>query len=204
MSTRYKYIAKQGTNMKRTAVLIKLVILITLVNSISSSKAQVSKEEFRLLTYGMPYVEKQNAENVIAKKWGIEFYSVGGCLVTQEVVDSAEKENSVIEPLIVKKYGKDWQDKFYKEVDSEFETEKKVTELIDQLSYIKKRHAEIQKVGNGLHYIMTPVANSTKYSVWVQGWGKWEGKDEWLTYYKLLIDYRRKSVKLLSNKIAKE
>ena len=204
MSTRYKFIAKQLTNMKRTTTLIKLVILTTLINCISSSEAQVSKQQFKLLNYGMPNFEKQHAENVVAHKWGIEFYSVGGCQVTQELADSAEKENSIVEALIVKKYGKDWQEKFYKEVDCEFETEKKVTALIDQLDYIKKRQAEMQKVGNSLDYIMIPVANSTKYNVWVQGWGKWKGTNEWLNYYKLVVDHKTKSIKLLSNKIVKQ
>jgi hypothetical protein len=160
--------------------------------------------KFRLLTYGLPNFEKQNSENVVAQKWRIEFYAVAGCVVTQELEDSVDKHNKTIEPLIEKKYGKNWRDKFYKEVDAEFETEKKVTALIDQLDYIKKRQADMEKEGNGLQYIMTPVANSTKYNVLVQGWGKWKGEDEWMTYYGLLVDYKTRSVKLLSDRIVKE
>jgi hypothetical protein len=182
--------------------LIVLGILLQMNNCFAQTKT--INQKLRLLVYGLPDFKRQNAENVTAQKWGIEFYSVAGCLVTKELVDSVEKHNNTVKPLIIKKYGKDWSDKFDKEVDVEFQTEKKVTALIDQLNYIKKRQAEMEKEGNGLHYIMTPVANSTKYNASIQGWGKWNGQDEWVTYYKLLVDYKAKSVKLLSDKIIKE
>lgn len=162
------------------------------------------KSKFRLLTYGLPNFEKENSKNVIAEKWGIEFYAVAGCIITQELSDSVKQHNMTVERLIVKKHGKNWRDKFYKEVDAEFETEKKVTTFIDKLDYIKRKQADMEKEGNGLHYMMTPVANTTQYNVWVQGWGKWKGQDEWITYYKPLVDYKTKSIKLLSDKMLKE
>ncbi len=191
--------------MQKATTYIILIILATLTQVTSCfSQGQTTKPKFRLLTYGLPNFTKQNSENVVAQKWGIEFCAVAGCVVTQKLEDSVVRHNKSVEPQIEKKYGKNWRDKFYKEVDTEFETEKKVTAMIDLLDYVKERQAEMEKEGNGLHYIMTPGASTTKYNVSIQGWGKWKGKDEWVTFYKLLVDYRTKSVKLLSDKIVKE
>ncbi|MGE9311636.1 hypothetical protein ACLOAU_08320 [Niabella sp. CJ426] len=179
-----------------------LIVLITgLPATVCFSQTKATKSTLRLLTYGLPNFQKQNAENVVSDKWGIEFYAVAGCDVSKELQDSAEQHNKIIEPLIEKKYGKNWQEKFNREVDAEFELEKKVIAVVDKLDYIEKRQAEMAKEGNGLHYIMTPIRNSTKYNVSVQGWGKWNDNDEWVTYYQLLVDYKTKVVKLASDKI---
>lgn len=159
---------------------------------------------YRLLVYGLPNFERQNSENVIAQNWGIEFYPVAGCEVTRELVDSVARNNANVEPLIEKRYGKNWQEAFYSEVDSEFAIEQRVAALISKLDYVRKKDAEMDKEGNGLHYTMTPVAHTTTYKVSVSGWGKWNGKDEWVTYYKLLVDHKKKTLKLVSESVTKD
>ncbi|MGC4233287.1 MAG: hypothetical protein QM594_09950 [Niabella sp.] len=192
----------QKINTHRQLLFIVFITLLQVTVCFGQTKA--TKHTFRLLTYGLPNFQKQNAENVISSKWGIEFYAVAGCDVSQELQDSVEQHNKIVEPLIEKKYGKNWEKKFYKEVDDEFEKEEKVITLVEKLHYIEKRQVEMEKEGNGLHYTITPIQNSTKYNVFVQGWGKWDGEDEWVTYYKLLVDYKTKSVKLISDKITRE
>lgn len=190
--------------LKKIVHLILTLLVIFTQASICFGQNKSAKRTFRVLVYGLPDFERQNAQNVIAEKWGIEFYPVAGCTVSQELQDSVEQENKKVDPLIERKYGKDWYKRYDKEVNAEFEIEKKVSAQIDKLNYIRKKQTEMEKEGNGLHYIMSPVSNSTKYNVSIEGWGKWKGEDEWLTYYKLVVDYKTKTVKLLSDKISKE
>jgi len=49
---------------------------------------------------------------------------------------------------------------------------------------------------------MDPIASTSKYHVFVQGWGKWKGKDEWVTYFEFIGDYKSKKLKLISDKIS--
>jgi len=188
------------------ASLYKVFIVINAVFQLTSclGQSQTTRSQFRLLTYGMPDFEKQNAERVIADKWGIEFYSVAGCVITQKLEDSVEQHNKAVEISIANKFGKDWRNKFHEEVDAEFERETKITALIDRLDYVRKKRAEMEKEGNGLHYIMAPIVNTTKYNVYAQGWGTWNGQDEWVTYYKFVADYKTRSIKLLSDKVVKD
>jgi hypothetical protein len=86
-----------------------------------------TNKKLRLLTYGEPPdLEGRNAENVIADKWGIEYYSVAGCNVTQELIDRVDKHNKEVEVLIESKFGKSWQSSFDKEVKEELIKQKKV------------------------------------------------------------------------------
>jgi hypothetical protein len=161
-------------------------------------------DTLRFLTYGMPNFEKQNAENIIAKKWGIEFYAVAGCIVTNKLVDSVEKHNKRIENLAIQRFGKNWEDKFRKEIDTEFETEQKIKTLLTSLKYIAKKDADLEKDGNGLHFYMSPTDSPSFYNVSVSGWGKINGRDEWVSYYRLTVNYSKKKVSLISNEVIKE
>ncbi|MCF3110897.1 hypothetical protein LL912_19080 [Niabella sp. CC-SYL272] len=180
-----------------------LLVIITTV-SICTIQAQTGKSKYRILVYGLPDFLRQNAEDVIANKWGIEFYPVGDCSTPQEIADSAEKHNTAIKALIAKKYGRQWSKRFDEEVDAEFAVQQKIAPLIDSIDYIKNKQAEMEKEGNGLHYYMTPIAGTTKYNVQVQGWGTWNGQSEWVTYYRFVANHKTKEVTLISNKIEKE
>ncbi len=171
---------------------------------LNTAFGQASGEKYRLLTYGLPNFGMQNAEYVVAEKWGIEYYAVAGCVVSQELIDSVEKHNDAVEPLIKKKYGEDWYKKFQKEVEAEYEIEQKVIALLDQLDYIVKKKQELDKEGNGLDYTMSPVKKTSKYEVSVSGWGILNGQPEWVSYYRLLVDHQKKTVQLLDDSIIKE
>ncbi|MEO8405928.1 MAG: hypothetical protein ABI480_15080 [Chitinophagaceae bacterium] len=191
--------------MQRINISIAIILMVVSLQCIScNGRTKSLKQQFLLLTYGLPDFDRQNSTNVVADKWGIRFRTVAGCIVTQELENMVEEQNRSVEPLIAKKYGKDWKDKFYKEVEAEFEIEKKVTALVDSISYIKQKQTDMEKQGNGLHYIMSPDADADRYNVWVQGWGEWKGKDKWVTYYTFLVDYQTKSVNLLSDKVTME
>jgi hypothetical protein len=156
-----------------------------------------------LLTYGLPNFEKQNSNNVIAKKWGIRFYAVAGCVVTEELEDSVKINNDKINKLIENKYGANWRDKFENEVDEEFKREKVVSAVLDKIDFIKKKDEQMNLEGNGLHYYMTPQGNIGNYNVSAEGWGTIDKKDVWVSYYRLTVNYKTKKYKLLDDKIKK-
>ncbi len=75
---------------------------------------------FRLLRSGIPQeVKYENALNVIGKKWGIAYYWVAGCIVSDKLSDSIEKNNSEVLKRIELKFGKDWYVKFNQEIEQQ-------------------------------------------------------------------------------------
>jgi hypothetical protein len=145
-------------------------------------------------------MERENAEGVIARKYGIRFYAVAGCVVTEELEDSVKKENQVVYATIEKKYGKNFWKKFDEEVDEEFVKEETVKELLNKQQYINNKQNELDKEGNGLSYIMNPKAPGI-YDVIAYGWGKIKEEDKLVIYYRLLVHTADKSVKMMSNKV---
>lgn len=169
---------------------------------VGNSKTNKEKP-IRLLTYGLPNFKMQNAENVISAKWGIQIIGVAGCDVSEAIEDSIQKENLKAEELISKKYGKDWRTKFNSEIEDEFKLEEIAISLVAKKSYVEAKRVELIKDGNGLDYSLSIIDKKTIFNVSVCGWGKVDGKSEWVIYYKFLVDYKKKKVKLISDKIEK-
>ena len=79
-----------------------------------------SNATFRLLRSGIPQDAKyENALKIIGKKWGIEYYWVAGCIVSDKLADSMEKNNSEVLKRIELKFGKDWYTKFHQEINQQ-------------------------------------------------------------------------------------
>ncbi len=193
--------------MKHTTHLftIILLILLTACQQDSTNNAQLNKgEKLRLLTYGgPPDLDRMNAENVVAEKWGLEFVSAAGCTVTEELVDSVRRHNKKVEALIEKKYGKSWELTFDKEVNEELRKQKVASSLLNKEKIIIRKRKALKKEGNGIHYRFIAL-NKSEYIVGVTGWGEIKGKDAYVSYFRYLVDIENKQVKLTSDRVIKE
>jgi hypothetical protein len=151
----------------------------------------------RILTSGLPDFERENSRDVIAAKWGISFYSVAGCMVTAELMDSVDIHNDSTCKLIVQKYGDDWSTKFDQEVDAEYERQTIVKSILDTVDLINHSVART----SGLQYHMTPMDSSADYHVSVEGLGKIDEKGAWVSYYRMKVNYETKTCILFSDTI---
>lgn len=181
------------------------ICLTLFCNAQDSTASKNSKvDNFTLLTAGLSDMQERNARDVVAEKWKIKFLPVAGCMVPKELRDSIRKHNLIANKNIEAKYGKDWRDKFEKEVVIEFKKQQIVTQILDTVNFIQKKDKEMELEGNGLHYRMKPIGNSKTYSVSVNGWGEINGKNVWVTYYKMNVNYKKKTVTLISDTIDEE
>lgn len=197
--------------MKSVAKVCIAILLIFLTSCNQNSQTDKQKKiqfdtnnKLRLLTYGEPpNMERQIAENVIADKWGIEYFRVAGCVVTQELIDSVARHNKEVEAFIENKYGKSWQTTFDKEVEEELIKQRIASSLLDKENIIISKRNELEKEGNGLHYHFHPI-NKSEYKVSSTGWGQINGKDEYVSYFRYLVNIENKEVKLTSDSLMKE
>lgn len=155
-------------------------------SALCEAQSAAADSTFRILTYGLPRFEYQNATWVVGQKWGIEHRSVAGCVVTHELMDSVKNENDRVVAAIVSRFGADWNERFDAEVELEYQREKLVLQKIQELPYIQVRQKEMTAEGNGLHYWVIPGPNGDE--VMVQGYAPWEGGTEWLTLYVFKAD----------------
>lgn len=88
---------------------------------------------FTLITYGYsgiysgidPDPKKGNARHKVADKWGITFSSPG-CVVSEDDEKNAFWNNLEASDNIEDKFGDDWVEKFNKEVEIEYQKEKRL------------------------------------------------------------------------------
>lgn len=157
---------------------------------------------YKLLTYGLPRFEYQNATAVVGRKWCINYFAVAGCVVSKELVDSVRTENQRVTADIVSRYGADWEVRFDADVEREFAREQEIVAKIEALPAIQERQKELKAEGNGLHYWVTPVEGGDE--VLVRGYAPWEGKTEWLVLYEFRVDGMTGTVTLASDEPRRE
>ena len=157
---------------------------------------------YKLLTYGLPRFEYQNATAVVGREWCITYFAVAGCIVSKELVDSVRTVNRRVTADIVGRYGTDWEVRFDADVEREFEREKEIVAKIEALPAIQERQKELKAEGNGLDYWVTPVEGGDE--VLVRGYEQWEGKTEWLVLYEFRVDGKTGTVTLASHEPRRE
>lgn len=167
------------------------------------SKAD-STERTVFYTYGLPNsVESETATSVVAAKWGFGYKSVAGCMVSEKLLDSVQKHNELVKQGLIIKYGKDWQERFNREVATELAAYKRVIALLDKQKQNIHKRTELEKEGNGLQYYISPTGKERLYQAKAVGWGKLNGKDAYVSYYKYVVDLNKATVKLVSDTITK-
>lgn len=169
---------------------------------VGQAQAPKCDTTYKLLTYGLPRFEYQNATAVVGRKWCIKYFPVAGCIVSHDLMDSVRTENRRVTADIVNRYGTDWEVRYDADVQREFEREKEIVAKIEVLPAIQKRQQELKAEGNGLHYWVTPVEEGDE--VQVRGYGQWDGKTEWLVLYELKVDGTSGTVTLVSDEPRRE
>lgn len=157
----------------KVSLLFTLITVLALSCSTKGQKVAPPRKDttLRILVYGLPDFERQNAEGLIAKKYGFMFCGVAGCDVSEELEDSVKKENKPVYALLEQKYGSGFWKRFRAEVEEEYQTEKEVEKLLWQQPYLKQKDAELANEGNGLHFDMDWTPKKGVYAVIAYGWG---------------------------------
>ncbi|WP_326983780.1 hypothetical protein VUJ46_04360 [Chryseobacterium sp. MYb264] len=70
-----------------------------------------------IYTYGYPRMDFHEAADGISDKWKIKYHSVSGCMIDKKVMDSVDAENKKTYAAIERRYGKDWRQKYDKDID---------------------------------------------------------------------------------------
>lgn len=166
----------------------------------SSTQAQNKKVRYPILVYGVPPDPiTQNAERVVAEKWGVEFIAVAGCDIPNDKKDSVQQHNQQVYDLLAEQNGQDWQIQFYKEIEEEALREQKIMEIIDKDIAWQKRLAK-EKNGDYFLYQFYPIHGTENYDVKVSNYEEWKSKNSRVIYFKLRVDKTHQKVKIISDK----
>lgn len=108
------------------------LFLCALVSLMTGCGQTVGPKSLTILELGLPPKnDYRNARSIIADKWGFDFKSVAGCVVTDHLIDSVKAHNTFVEARLDSLFGADWEERFDLEVEKELVIERNVRGLID-------------------------------------------------------------------------
>jgi hypothetical protein len=105
--------------MKRLTGKLFLSLLISVLCVPGFGQKASNSKEIVFWVWGLPDSEKDKAEKIVGRRWGIEFRRVAGCTGSKRFFDSLTNHNRNVEHLVQNKYGANWRKRFQASVDSQ-------------------------------------------------------------------------------------
>lgn len=174
-------------------LLVSAVFILISCTCLAQPQNNHTEEKICFLTYGFPDLERVEVEQAIAGKWGFAFYTVGESVIDQALIDSVARINNAANKRMEARYGNNWRSRYQQEVDAVFATPERAQELVNQQLYIWRKEQELKRNNDSLHYAWATTERKGVYKVIVSGSLKNT------IFYKLLVDYPKYKVSLLTN-----
>lgn len=150
------------------------------------------EEKIAFLTYGLPDFDRAPIEQAVAGKWGFTFLTIADCLLDQAFMDSVSKVNAAADKKMIARYGSNWRSRYEQEVDMLYATPDRAQLLVNQQLYIWQKEQDLRQSNDSLSFAWTNTPKPGVYQVVVSGSSKNT------IFYKLLVDYPKYKVSLLT------
>lgn len=153
-----------------------------------------------VLTYGLTIQRVSATENLVAKKYGFRYYSVGGCVNPPELEDSVKRVNNIAYGVLEKRHGKGWHDCYIEEVNKLLDYMEKAEALVEKEPYIiqKRRELKAQQKGHELYLDVIPTSLDGRQ---IQVSAYTLNDNTQTSYFEMEVDAVAQKVKLLSQKL---
>jgi hypothetical protein len=168
-------------------------LLIALVFPLAASAAVEDTTHASFHTYGLVNGPGDASRALVARRWHIDYKSVAGCVVTQELIDSAKTHNARTEALLVKRHGTDWRRHFEADIRAEAARQQYISKKLDSSAEIRSLRSKLKKDYNAPFYRFDFDERSKLYTVEVKAWDKKAG--DYKTYYVLTAGLDRWELK---------
>lgn len=160
------------------------------------SFSQTNQNKDRILVYGKPFMAYREAMTLVGDKYNVVPYSVAGCMVSSELIDSVKISNAKVWKKKNQVYGGNFEKKYRKETKKEL---KRILELRDLLSSSKIIGKRIRAINRGSEYVFSEFEKLSE-----------DGDVYYLTYYnyeklrkpefKVTVSYSKKEINIIELK----
>jgi hypothetical protein len=124
MESAYSGIFIKRATMRYVRLVLLFLLFFSCRGKIQENKISNRDTNLKILIWGVPYRDQQIAMELAAKNFGIEYFSIGGCVISKNSEDSANKINEQTFKVLQAKFGKDW----------EIQLEKTIRAFMDSIS----------------------------------------------------------------------
>jgi hypothetical protein len=169
----------------------KIIIITVFLNLLSScfthAQNDTSKtEEITIMTYGLPGPDEYEYHK-IAKKYHYKLVTVGGCIVSDSLIDAVRKHNKIAYEKLDKINGNNWQEQYEKDVQSAYTRDSTIIEFVKKQKFIREQNAIEKKYGNGLQFIVDTELPSNIYRVNVMGY--LDSTSQFVSFYRVFVKF---------------
>lgn len=185
--------------MKNFLLLIILIFALSCSSKNRQSVSTVGQDTLiKVLSYGYPSMYAFQQDKV-AHKYGFRFITVADCEVTDKLVDSVATINKIAYLKIEKLNGKDWNERYERDILTEFTRDSTIIAKIEKLDFIKDKDRELEKWGNGLDFFVDSSLGQDIYRVNVLGY--LDSTPELVSYFRIFYSYIRLDTISVNKKI---
>jgi hypothetical protein len=152
----------------------------------------------RILIHGLPDFEYDRARSTVAKQYGFRYYRVAGCVMSRRLLDSVIRENERTYKKLDARFGMNWGRLFDARVDTMYELQMEVEDLVRKEPHIVAKDQELGKEDDRLLFRIDPIGNGRQFTVWAYGWVKEDGEYVQIAYFKMNVDLNNGVISAIS------
>lgn len=152
-----------------------------------------------IYTYGLADFGAERSRARVARKWGFSYRSIAGCVVTQELVDTANAHNRAVEAAIARQHGEDWKPRFESEVAAAMSLDSAISAAAMRNPTIADAQRHLDAEGKGLLFEPGEERADGQMEVYAYTYDDWQGKPAFVTQYTLAVDTAAASAEVVNN-----
>lgn len=141
-----------------------------------------------IYTYGLADFGGERSRARVARRWGFSYRSIAGCVVTQELLDSADRHNRAVEMAIARQRGADWKARFEAEVSSAMSLDSIISAAARRNATIAEAQRDLDAAGKGMLFEPGELRADGRLEVYAYAYDQWENKPAFVTQYTLAVD----------------
>lgn len=142
-----------------------------------------------IYTYGLPDFDGERARLRVAKRWGFTYRAIAGCVVTQELLDSADQHNQLVETAIAKRHGPDWKVRFEDEASAARHMDTLTRGIVFDNPVMRAASASLDSQGKGLLIEPTGIGRDGRtVDALAYTYDEWQGRRAYVALYELRVD----------------
>jgi hypothetical protein len=150
--------------------------------------ASVNGPRLEIYTYGLANPDLDRAHFRVAQKWGFSHRTIAGCVVTAELLDSANRHNSAVEAALAKRHGADWKTRYERDVVAAMTIDMVMRTLALKNKTIVAAQRSLDHNGKGLLFEPTGNTSGHGFEVVAYTYDTWHGQPAYVTQYILNVD----------------
>jgi len=164
-------------------------LLFALILSVPAGAVAEDTTHVSFHTYGLVNGPGDAARALVARRWHIDYKAVAGCMVTQELIDSAKTQNAHSDAILAKRHGADWKQRFDADIKAEATRQQIITKKLDSSAEVQALRSKLKKEYNSPWYRFDFDDYNKLYTVEVKAWDQKAG--DYKTYYVLTAGLNR-------------